>query len=132
MVINRNSEFWMMIVGMSFIRFALCSRIDDHIFDFSTRYLHHTQSYLLYVDGETALSGGCLFTFGLTLLTCLMAFACPTVWLGCWFCCCCCCWDCCCCCCAFSCCTEPVIPPFERRFRLITVWFGRGRNGNWF
>lgn len=93
-------------------------------------------SYLLYVDGETALSGGCLFTFGLTLLTCLMEFACILTdccccscccccW--CWFCCCCCSCCCCCCgpincgcCCALSCCDEPVIPPFERRFRFIT------------
>lgn len=72
-------------------------------------------SYLLYVDGETALSGGCLFTFGLTLLTCLMEFTCILTD-------CCCCGPVCCgCCCALSCCDEPVIPPFDRRFRLITA-----------
>lgn len=88
--------------------------------------------YLLYDDGETALSGGCLFTFGLTLLTCLMEFACMLT--DCWCCsCCCCCWFCCCCCCcccgpincgcccALSCCEDPVMPPFERRLRFITT-----------
>lgn len=32
--------------------------------------------YLLYVDGETTLSGGCLFTFGFTLLTCFIELFC--------------------------------------------------------
>lgn len=59
--------------------------------------------YLLYVDGEITLSGGCLFTFGLTLLTCLMEFNWRLP------------------CCTFNCWLEPVKPPFGRRFRLITV-----------
>lgn len=58
--------------------------------------------YLLYVEGETTFSGGCLFTFGLTLLTCLMEFICA---FGCW---------------AFSCWLEPVKPPLVRRLRFIT------------
>lgn len=70
--------------------------------------------YLLYVDGETAFSGGCLFTFGLTLLTCLMEFTCILTAD------CCCCGPVCCCCCALRCCDEPVIPPFDLRFRLMT------------
>lgn len=93
-----------------------------------------SNAYLLYDDGETALSGGCLFTFGLTLLTCLMEFACMLTDCCCCSCCCCCwcgfscCCSCCCCgpinwgcCCALSCCDEPVMPPFDRRLRFITA-----------
>lgn len=63
--------------------------------------------YLLYVDGETTLSGGCLFTFGFTLLTCFMELFCA-------FGCCCCCWL------TFNCWFEPFMPPLVRRFRFIT------------
>ena len=38
------------------------------------KHLYFKITNLLYDDGDTKLSGGCLFTFGFTLLTCFVEF----------------------------------------------------------
>lgn len=83
----------------------------------------HDRKYLLYADGDMASldSPAGLFTFGLTLLTCLIEFA-GAFATWCWRC------DGCNCCCNWllGCCA-PATPPFDRRSRFIT---GNRQNGN--